>query len=391
MLEGARIVLAKEALDNARDRRSVLLGLVYPLLGPLMLGALILFVGQMVIRPAATEVRLSVLGGANAPDLMAHLAEREVVVEEPEDDPELLVRAGKVPLVLVIPPDYEALIEADRTARLKMIIDPSRLGSIVAISRVLELVNGFDRQVSEARLRAKGLDPEIARAIRVQTVNVAGGRNIATIFLNMLPPFLIFTIFIGGVYLAIDTTAGERERGSLEPLLINPVPRWELMLGKFGASVLFTAIAVIAALLAYKAMFRMVVLADVGITANPSLGTFALVFVVAVPVMAFAVALQVVVATVTRSFKETQTYLGLLPLVPSLPGMIMVFVPVTGKTWMMTLPTFGQSVLFGALIRGDPFDPLHAVVASLSTLAVAGLILLAAARFYDREQVAFPA
>jgi sodium transport system permease protein len=391
VLRGALVVFVKETLDNTRDRRSVLLGLVYPLLGPLLLGALILFVGQVVIRPAATEVTLHVLGGEFAPKLMAHFADRDVIVEAPTEDPETLVRAGRIPLVLIVPPDYEDRIAADRTARIKMVVDPSKLGSIVAISRAIELVNSYDRAISEARLRARGLDPEIAKAIRIETVNVAGGRNIAAIFLNMLPPFLIFTIFIGGVYLAIDTTAGERERGSLEPLLINPIARWELMFGKFAASLLFTAIAVIAALLAYKAMFRMVVWADVGITANPSLGTFLLVFVTAFPVMAFAVALQVVVATVTRSYKETQTYLGLLPLVPSLPGMIMVFVPVTGKGWMMTLPTFGQSVLFGQLMRGDPYDPLHIAIASVATLAAAGLILWAAARFYEREQVAFPA
>jgi sodium transport system permease protein len=391
MLEGAVTVFRKEVLDNLRDRRTVLLGLIYPLIGPLLLGALILFVGNMVIRPQSQEQRLWLMGAEHAPSLVAHLTGAGVTIEAPEDDPEVLVRTGRVPLVLIVPEDYETLIASNRTARLKMVVDPSRLGSIVAIGRTLDLVQKYNRALSQARFADLDLDPEVAEAIKVETVNVAAGRNIAGIFLNMLPPFLIFTVFIGGVYLAIDTTAGERERGSLEPLLINPVPRWQLMLGKFAASLLFTGVAVAAALLAYKAMFRLVAMADVGITVNPSLGTFAAIFLLAIPIMAFAVALQVIVATVTRSFKETQTYLGLLPLVPSAPGMIMVFAPVTGKVWMMAIPTLGQTVLFGALMRGDPVDPLHAAVATVSTLAITGLLLLLAARFYEHEQVAFPA
>jgi sodium transport system permease protein len=391
MLRGAAVVFAKEAYDNWRDRRSVYLGLVYPLLGPLLLGALILLVGQVVIRPTATDVRMTVQGLEHAPDLAAHLESRDVIVEPPRDEPEQMVRAGKTPLVLIVPPDYQSIIDAGGTAHLRMVVDPSRLGSIVAIGRTLDLVQSFAREVTDARLRARGLDPAIADAVKIDTVNVAGSRNIAAIFLNMLPPFLIFTIFMGGVYLAIDTTAGERERGSLEPLLINPVARWELMLGKFAASLLFTIVAVVVALTAYKIMFAMVVAADVGIDANPGLGVFALVFLVALPVMAFAVALQVVVATITRSYKEVQTYLGLLPLIPSLPGMIMVFVPVTGKAWMMMVPTLGQSVLFGNLMRGDPVDPWHVVLSAVSALVAAAIILRIAARCYESEQVPFPA
>ena len=391
MLDGARVVFIKETLDNVRDRRSALLGLLYPLLGPLVLGALIMIVGQVVLKPSASEIKVAIQGAELAPDLVAHLEALGAVIDEPGEDPEALVRAGKKPLVLVVPEDYQANIEGDRTARLKLLIDPARLGSVMALGRVLDMVRGYNQIVSAARLRARGLDPEIASAIKVETVSVSGKRNIAGIFLNMLPPFLMFTIFIGGVYLAIDTTAGERERGSLEPLLINPVARWQIMLGKFGASWLFTALAVTATLVAYTLMFRMVIWADVGIRTSPSLGGFALVFLVALPVMALAVAIQVVVATVTRSYKETQTYLGLLPILPSLPGMVMVFAPVSGRDWMMLVPTFGQNLLFGQLIRGEPVDPFQVALASIVTLALAAAVLVAAARAYESEQVAFAA
>jgi len=375
MLRGAMVVFAEEAYDNWRDCRSVYLGLVYPLLGPLLLGALILLVGQVVIRPTATDVRMTDQGLEHAPALAAHLESRRVIVEPPRDDPEQLVRAGKTPV-------------ARRICAWSWI----RRGSVPS-SRSAAPSTWFSpsHARSPTRACAHGLDPVIADAVTIDTVNVAGSRIIAAIFLNMLPPFLIFTIFMGGVYLAIDTTAGERERGSLEPLLINQVARWELMRGKFAALLLFTTVAVVVALTAYKIMFAMVVAADVGIEANPGLGVFLLVFLVALPVIAFAVALQVVVATITRSYKEVQTYLGLLPLIPSLPGMIMVFVPVTGKACMMMVPTLGQSVLFGNLMRGGPIDPWHVLLSAVSALLAAAIILRIAARCYKSEQMPFPA
>jgi len=391
MLDTVRIVFAKETLDNLRDRRTVLMSLIYPFLGPLVLGLLIVFVGKMLTAPATQSFQVWMDGSERAPALVAYIEEQGAVVREAEGDPRLMVKAGDVQTIVVVPEDFGDLMAAENTARVQVVVDSTRLSSIMTLSKTLDMLQRFSRTLGEERLRALSLNPELGQPLRIETVNVAAGRNIAAVFLNMLPPFLMFAVFIGGVYLAIDTTAGERERGSLEPLLTLPARRWHLMLGKFLASLVFTALAVVGALVAYKLMFEMVAAARVGINVNPGVEVFAKVFLVILPVMAFAVALQVIIATVTRSFKETQTYLGLLPLIPSAPGIVMVFVPVTGTTWMMLVPTLGQSVLVGQLMRGEPVDPLHVTVSVVATLAVTVAILVAAARCYEREQVAFAA
>ena len=99
--------------------------------------------------------------------------------------------------------------------------------------------------------------------------------------------------------------------------------------------------------------------------------------------------MQIIVATVSRSYKETQTYLGLLPLIPSLPGMILVFVPLKAKLWMMSIPTFGQILLIGQLMRQEPVALAHIVTSVGGTMLVAAMLLFFAARLYDRDQMLF--
>jgi sodium transport system permease protein len=235
----------------------------------------------------------------------------------------------------------------------------------------------------------RDIAPEVAYPLEIRSVNVAASVSITGVFLNMMAPFLIFTVFLGGVYMAIDTTAGERERGSLEPLLINPVPRWQFMAGKYLASLAFTAIAVLAGVIAYKVIFEAIQALGVGFNTNPSVGDFALIFGLCVPIMMLAVAIQIIIATVSKSFKETQTLLGLLPLLPSLPGMIMVFVPLQAKTWMMLVPTYGQTLLISQIVRGDAPATGDLLLASAATVVWALALCWLAARLYEREQVAF--
>ena len=389
-LEKIGIVAAKELRDNLRDRRSTILSMIYPLIGPVVLGMLVLFVGATLSAPKVSEHVVVVQGSAQAPEFVAFVREQGAdVVETDLEDIARAVRQGMHPAVLVFPDDYAEAYAQERNVEIQLIIDSSRLSSIMAIGRTVELVNRFNRQIAQSRLAVHGLDPDVASPMSLKSVNVAASLSISGIFLNMMAPFLIFNVFIGGVYLAIDTTAGERERGSLEPLLINPLPRWQLMLGKYLASLAFTALAVLAAVVAYKVIFSGLGLLGVGLKVNPSVGDFALIFLVTVPIQMLAVAVQMIVATVTKSFKETQTYLGLLPLLPSVPGMIMVFVPLQPTTLSMLVPTYGQTILIGQIVRGEGAPLGDLLLSGGSTIAITIVLLFMAARFYNREQVAF--
>ncbi|MEQ9642545.1 MAG: ABC transporter permease [Alphaproteobacteria bacterium] len=388
-LHGAWAVFVKETVDNFRDRRSVFMALIYPFIGALLLGLLLNFVGGMLRGQGESKLVISVQGAEHAPDLIAFLNRAGIEVRPAPPSPRAAVRAGHVDAVLQIPPDFTEKVEALDQAQVKMIINATRLSTVVSVSRVSQQVREYAVQLAVQRLRALDLPDTLASAVRIDNVNVGRSRSLAGFFLNMLPPFIIFTIFVGGVYLAIDSTAGERERGSLEPLLANPVPRWQIMLGKAGATMAFTTVAVLLQLGAFKLMFEYVSRGDYGIRINPGYDAFVAAFLVTVPLMAFATSIQMIITTVSRSYKETQTYLGLLPLIPSLPGMILVFVPVSTKLWMLLIPTFGQILVIGKLMRQEPVLWSEALIASASTGLLAVLLLAIAARLYDRDQVLF--
>ena len=127
----------------------------------------------------------------------------------------------------------------------------------------------------------------------------------------------------------------------------------------------------------------------VGIKVNPGLADFSLVFLLCVPIMLMATGIQMIVATVSRNFKETQTYLGLLPLVPSLPGMIMVFVPIQPSFLAMLVPTFGQTILISQIVRGETPEIGHMIVCCIATMIFALGLAVLAAKAYARENMAF--
>jgi sodium transport system permease protein len=384
------VVMTKELTDNLRDRRSTLLSLIYPLIGPILLGVLIILVGESLTAPRISEHVVVAKGIDQAPDFVQFVHDQGADIVDTEiEDVAGAVRSGIHASVLVFPDNYAALRDSEKTAQIEMFVDSSRLSSIMSISRTLELVNQFNRRLADQRLALRDIAPEVAYPLEITSVNVAASVSITGVFLNMMAPFLIFTVFLGGVYMAIDTTAGERERGSLEPLLINPVPRWQFMVGKYLASLAFTAIAVLAGVIAYKVIFEVIQVLGVGFNTNPSIGDFALIFGLCVPMMMLAVAIQIIIATVSKSFKETQTLLGLLPLLPSLPGMIMVFVPLQAKTWMMLVPTYGQTLLISQIVRGDAPATGDLLLASAATVVWALALCWLAARLYEREQVAF--
>jgi sodium transport system permease protein len=389
MHNGILIVFRKETLDNLRDRRTLLLGLVYPLLGPILLGAMISLATTVLTAKPEKPVRLGIENAEAAPRLVAYLRQHDIEPELLERGGDKLVRDGRYDSVIVIPSDYADRLASESSISVPILIHPARLGSMVGANRVYALLDAYGRQLAQERLLRRGIDPASATPIVLKSVNVAGDATIVDIFMFMVPPFFIFTIFMGGVYLVLDTTSGERERGSLEPLLVNPVPRWGLMGGKFLSGVLFTTIGLIVQLIAFKVAFLLAGNAGVSLARNLDLATMSMILITALPLMTLAVAIQIIVAVGTKSFKEAQTYLGLLPLVPAIPGMVLVFSPVQAQSWMMALPTFGQTLIFGRLVRGEGMALSNLFISASVTLIATAFLLAIAARLYENESLIF--
>lgn len=384
-------IFLKETIDNLRDKRSVFSAISSSLVGPLLILLMIIVVGKTIFNDQIENaLEIPILGRENAPELVKFLEQNNINLVDAPDNPEQAVKNGDEAVVLVIPSDYQENFSQGMPAAVQLVLDTSRQSNIAMVERLRRAINTYDSQIATMRLMARGISPTIISPIAIENIDMATPQSQGLVFLNILPYFIVMVTFLGGMYVVIDTTAGERERGSLEPLLINPVPRWQIVIGKLLASIPFALLAVLLCLAGFWVVFNAFPLEDyVGFQLSVSLEALIGIFLMSIPMTLLASGLQMVIATFTRSFKEAQTYVSFLPLIPAIPGMALAFLPVKASVWTMLIPTFGQQILINQLMRGERLSASHLWVSTLVTLTAAGLLILIAIHLYKREKVIF--
>jgi sodium transport system permease protein len=390
-MPAALAVFRKEMLDHLRDRRSILVAMIYPLLGPLLLGIIFATTGTKMRVSGDAPLVVPIVNAASAPGLVRFLESRGATVERARPDVKTLVSGGGAPFALILAPPREGQTGgAQAPLAVHLITNPSRFDSIVATGRINALLDDYQRATLRDRLSAAGLPPRMMDVLKIAQENVGQAAGPSVILLSMIPPFLIFTLFTGGVHVALDSTSGERERGSFEPLMMNPVTRSQVLTGKLGATVVFTLFALAVQAVAFWLMLHAVPRASLGLVGPPSTLRLAAVVSVCLPLVVLAAATQLLISAVTRSVKEAQTYLGLLPLVPGIAGMVLALAPVRAQPLLAAIPTFGQTLLMGQLVRAETVSWGFALITALATLAATGLLVLLGFRLYEREAILFP-
>lgn len=385
------IVFNKEVIDNLRDRRSLFSAAMSTLIGPLILLVLIFILGRTVFSDTQeTTLDLPFIGAQNAPALVEYLEQNGISIVAAPDDPAQAVRNGDVDIVVVVPENYREDFNRGVPATVRVIHDSSRQSAIAHIERIRNLLENYSGQIAALRLMARGINPIVTAPLAIERLDVATPQSQALIFLNMMPYFVVMVVFMGGMYVIIDTTAGERERGSLEPLLINPVERWEFVLAKLAASWPFAIFTLFLNLMAFAVVFNAFPLEDyIGFQLSIDMRALGGIFLIALPMILLASALQMIIATFTRSFKEAQTYVGFLPLIPALPGIGLAFLPIKSSIWTMLVPTFGQQLLINQLMRGEDVLLANVMISTAVTIILAVVLIYAAIKLYERERVLF--
>lgn len=386
-------IFDKEVRDNLRDWRSLVSTLVSAVVSPLLIGLLIIIVGRSFFKDMVeSPTHLPVAGAEHAPELVKFLEQNGLVILPAPSNPTEAVRNGDVGVVLVIPEGFEAAFRNGEPAVVQVLRDSSRQSTLADVQRVRLTLNQYDRTITVMRLIARGISPDIVTPLAIEDIDIATPESQVLIFLNMLPYFVIMIIFMGGLHVILDITAGERERSSLEPLLILPVARWVFVIGKMTASLPFALFSVLSTLIGFGAVFNLIPLEEfIGFQMTIDLIALVWVFLISIPMIFLAAALQMIIATFARTFKEAQTYTSFLPLIPALPGLGLAFLPIKPALWTMFIPTFGQQILINQFMRGEPVSTLNILVSSLVTLAAAFLFSLIAIRLFERERVIFGA
>ena len=384
-------VWRKEVLENFRDRRTLFSALLFgPLFGPFLLALMINLMLQKTVTLADQKVQLAVTGAARAPNLIRFLEEHDVAVLRVELDQagaRNAIRAGTHQMVLLVTEEYPDRLRRGLPAPLKLISDASDNQTGKFAAHVRALLDGYSRRLGESRLLARGVSPELIQTIVVDDIDVSTPAGRALLVLGMMTYFILFAMLMGGLYLAIDATAGERERGSLEPLLTVPVARQTLIYGKVLAACCYMLGSLVIALLAFTAALALVPLSALGMTANFDLVVAAKVFLVAAPFVLLGAALMTVVASFTRSYREAQSYLTIVLLVPTLPILFAGLYSLRPGTWLMAIPSLSQHLLITNLLRDEPLQAVHVLVSVATTLAAGLLLMWLAGRLYQREAI----
>lgn len=383
------VVYRKECLDNVRDRRTILASFSLAVLGPVFFVGVMVFVLERALGESNDAIEFSVVGAEYAPQLMDYLRNQNTEIEELESDaPRELVINGDQQLVLVINEDYAERYKKGSVNTLVLIHDSSQLSSTRRHLSILRShINGYSRVVGLLRMQLRGIDPSVGDPIDTQTIDVASPAARALTILASLPYFLILVIFMGGFYLAIDTTAGEREHGQLEPLLTQPVPRWQLVLGKVCATATFGAASLVIFLVSLYLAIPFVPFERIGMALDLGLGQLAAMFLICVPLLFFAATLLTVVASFAKSYKEAQTYLSIFIMVPTLPLLFAQLTNLETSLGIMFVPSLSQSNLVSDLIKGENVAALHVAVSMFTTSLYAGVLAYVSVWMYSRERI----
>ena len=382
------MIFQKEMLDNLRDYRSWMTGVFWALFGPVMIGGLIMLLGRSVRESLDEALQLPVAGAEHAPSLIAFLAQRDIIAVPAPEDPEAAVIAGDINVALIIPSEYEEEFASGHTAVVQLIFDSSRQSATPDRRRAQIVLEGYSQYIGNLRLTLRGVSPEVTRAVQIEEVDTSTPQSQALIFVSMLPYFIIFAIFNGASPVIIDATAGERERGSLEPLLINPLPRGWIAIGKMLSAMPFATLNLIITLFGFAGIFQILPVADfLGIQIGFDLGTLLAVFLICLPIVFMACAIQTLIASFTKTTKEAGTYLPFIGLIPSLPGLALAFLPVKPALWTMLIPTFGQQILINQFLRSEPISSTNVIVSAALTLLLSVVATLIAIRLYNSERI----
>jgi sodium transport system permease protein len=393
------VVMRKELRDALRDRRSVMSLFIFPVIGPLM----ILFMFNKIIDTIeeSQDITLPVVGADYAPDLMDHLRQNgisltplDAVADGVFSAAESAAIATSIAertynFVLLIPADFGQHIADGTPVNVELHYDSSRQNEAAKVGRLESLLQSWGSETATLRLMARGIDANLLRPLTVARVNVASGQARAQSVLGVVSMLVLMAAFVSGVGIAVDATAGERERKSLEPLLVNPVARSTFILGKWLAASAFSTAGLVMVMGLNVLALQQVPLEELGISFILGPQEIIGMLLVTIPIGFFATALQLLIGLFARSFKDAQVYIGLLSLLPMLPFYYNLMNETGREVWMSLVPLLGQNMLLTDIVSGRSPSGWDFFLAGVTLVFWALLALMLATRQLRRERLLY--
>lgn len=382
-MKGVLTVWRKELKDAIRDKRSVLAAMSYAFFGPMLLAVAFFFLVSQLTDES--DVKIEIDGPENAPALVAFLQQQGIVERDLEADP---WPAGRQPIQLDLPDNWNERVAEGTPVRVVLQADFSNQKQRTEINRVEQSLQHYAQNIAQIRLMTRGLDPALMQPVDLVKQDLATKGSRAALLLGSVLVFILLSVFWSGMNVAIDISAGERERNSLEFLLSQPLSTAAIAAGKTLTASSFAIFGALLTLVVIPIVFRFVPLERIGMSVDLAWQTLALMALMLVPLALFATVLQLFVSFRAKSFKEAQTYISFLLMVPMLASFGVEFAQLKHQA-LYYIPLTGQHQAFLDLIKGEPLNVTAALLCSGITLAFAALFLLGIGRMLRSEKVVF--
>ena len=385
-LERTLAILRKEWLDMLRDRRTATVTLVSSIAaGPIFLMLIFNLIASQAER--ARDLALPVAGADYAPALVAFLERQQVNVTEAPSDYDAQIRRGDLDVVLIIDDEFAADVARGKPGTVRLVFDRSRDRARPAIEQTEALLRAYNRLWGDQRLMLRGVTVTVANPLRIETSDLATPQQSGALVLFLVAYYGLFASVMGGMAVALDTTAGERERQSLEPLLMTPARPAEIVAGKWLAVCAFNALVVALTLTGFYVTLAFAPLPPVGVPFLFGSREFGRFLLVLAPMILMLPAILLYVGSRARAYKEAQANVSVLLFLVSLIPLVQLFLQRKEPAWIMFVPVSAQYSLLNTSLRGEA-PPLASLALSwLAPAALIALALFAVSRRLSREAI----
>ena len=377
MINLLKVLFKKEVLDASRDKRSVMAGLYYAIGVPIGMCLLMSVLLQQLASPEALKINIE--NANRAPGLIAHLSSRDIVASTDANE--------RKAITLSISKDYQQKMSEGRPATVTLIADKSDDKLRKHINQVEKAIALYSSEIASLRLVSRGVDPNLMRAIAIEVHDQATPDSKGGMILGVVVLTLILALFYAAMNLAIDTSAGERERNSLSLLLSHPLHSLHIVLAKIGAITTFSMLGLVVILVVSKFSYAMVPWQQMGfsITITPAFMLFSI--AICLPIALMSASLQVFVSFMAKSFKEAQSYVTMVLFIPMALSMITTYDIATDK--VQWLPIAAQQFALMEFIKGNPIPVPQLLLSTLITLVLCAVFSLLSARMLKSEKIVF--
>ncbi|WP_421419376.1 ABC transporter permease [Pseudoalteromonas lipolytica] len=377
MINLLAVLFKKEVMDASRDKRSIMAGLYYAIGAPIGICLLVSVLLQQLSSPESLNINIE--NANQAPGLIAHLNSRDIFASADENK--------RKAITLSISGDYQLKMSEGRPATVTLIADKSDDKLRTHINQVEKAVALYSSEIASLRLISRGVDPSLMRTIALEVHDQATPDSKGGMILGIVVLTLILTLFYAAMNLAIDTSAGERERNSLSLLLSHPLHTLHIVLAKVGAITAFSMLGLVVILVVSKLSYAMVPWQQMGfsITITPEFMLFSI--AICLPLALMSASLQVFVSFMANSFKEAQSYVTMVLFIPMALSMVTTYDIATDI--VQWLPIAAQQFALMEFIKGNTVPVPQLLLSTLLTLVLCSVFSFLSGRMLKSEKVVF--